>query len=181
MSLTPASLKQSLSRLALSLLLALPQGAVLAKEDPCSAYAATAAAQNKRNVGLGCGFTGPRWSSDPAGHIEWCETAAASIADLTRETNKRKALLARCAQTKQQKAAKKDACTAYANSAVAAQERNLKQGCHFTGEAWSANWSAHFAWCAKVDKATSDKETAGAGCGICYLLKERAQAGADAP
>ena len=135
-----------LSGLTLILLLAFTHGGLLAKEElNCSAYAATAAAQNDQNVMLQCGFTGPRWSSDHSGHFKWCETV--TMTDLTAEDNARRSMLAECTQKPKQDQA---ACQTYARAAVEHQVANRSQGCGFSGGAWSENYAGHFDWCLKV-------------------------------
>ena len=146
MSLRPGRLARPLIGAALVLLLALPRGALIAKENlNCSAYAATAAAQNDQNVMLACGFTGARWNSDPSGHFKWCETA--TMADLTNEDKARKSMLAQCAQKPKQE---QQACQTYAKAAVEHQIANKSQGCGFSGGAWSENYAGHFDWCLKA-------------------------------
>lgn len=218
---------QAISGLALILLIAVPNSALRAKEElNCSAYAATAVAQNDQNVMQQCGFAGLRWSNDLSAHFKWCETV--TMADLTAEDNARKSMLAQCAEKPKQdqqacqtyakaavehqlanrsqgcgfsggawsenyaahfdwclkavpdarasegnaryqqllgcfaaqKSARKDACAAYAGTAVAQQKENETRGCKFTGGPWSANWAEHFAWCETVKQNESDKETA---------------------
>lgn len=202
----------------------LPTGGSAKEKLNCSAYAATAVAQNDQNMMQKCGFAGPRWSNDFNGHAKWCETA--TMADLTSEDKARKSMLAQCAEKPKQdqqacqpyakaavehqvantsqgcgfaggawsenyaahfdwclkaspearategnaryqqllgcfaaqKAAKKDACAAYAATAVAQQKENQKRGCKFTGGAWSEDWSAHFKWCEETGKAAPGKE-----------------------
>ena len=137
---------QAISGLALILLIAVPHCALLAKEDlNCSAYAATAAAQNDQNVMQQCGFTGPRWSSDHSAHFKWCETV--TMADLTAEDNARRSMLAQCAEKPKQN---QQACQTYAKAAVEHQLANKSQGCGFSGGAWSENYAAHFDWCLKA-------------------------------
>ena len=38
----------------------------------CEPYAKDAIAQNKDNLALGCGYSGPRWSSGFSHHYDWC-------------------------------------------------------------------------------------------------------------
>ena len=217
-------IRQPLAWAAVLLILFMLHDASAKEQLNCSAYAATAVAQNDQNVMQGCGFAGPRWSSELKGHLQWCETA--TMADLTNEDRARKDMLAQCAEKPKQdqqacqayakaavehqianktqgcgfaggawsenyashfewclkaspeirgsegnaryqqllgcfaaqKAAKKDACAAYAATAVEQQKENEKRGCKFSGGLWSADWFGHFKWCEGVNKATSDKE-----------------------
>ena len=38
----------------------------------CAEYAGKAVDANRQNIAHNCGYTGPRWNSDPQGHIPWC-------------------------------------------------------------------------------------------------------------
>jgi len=38
----------------------------------CAEYAGKAVDANRQNIAHNCGFSGPRWNSDPQGHIPWC-------------------------------------------------------------------------------------------------------------
>ncbi len=146
MALMPGRMTKVLIAAALILFVTVPRGALLAREDlNCSAYAATAAAQNDQNVMMGCGFTGPRWNSDLSGHLQWCETA--TMAGLTSEDNARKSMLAQCAQKPKQD---QQACQAYAKAAVEHQIANKSQRCGFSGGAWSEDYAGHFDWCLKA-------------------------------
>ena len=42
------------------------------KDKACREYASRALAQNRTNLKLGCGFTGPRWHSNYNIHYQWC-------------------------------------------------------------------------------------------------------------
>ncbi|MEZ5810994.1 MAG: hypothetical protein R3D45_06205 [Rhizobiaceae bacterium] len=60
----------------------------------CASYAAKAVQQFQRNLSLGCGFGGPRWSGDYAAHFAWCLIAETSASN--HERNVRDSLLAQC-------------------------------------------------------------------------------------
>ncbi|WP_437506363.1 hypothetical protein [Sorangium sp. So ce1099] len=38
----------------------------------CARYADSAVQQQLENIRRGCGFSGPRWSTDRNGHYNWC-------------------------------------------------------------------------------------------------------------
>lgn len=61
----------------------------------CAGYAAKAVEQFNRNLSLGCGFGGPRWSADYGGHFAWCLIANTSQANQERKI--RDNMLAQCA------------------------------------------------------------------------------------
>lgn len=61
----------------------------------CNVYSAAAVSQQQKNQNLGCGYAGPRWSKNFAGHFAWCMGAGAPA--IQAETNARAAMLAACA------------------------------------------------------------------------------------
>lgn len=61
----------------------------------CAAYAQGAVFQQSRNINLGCGFGGIRWSGNYAGHYAWC--LGAPIGAVQFEGNVRKNMLQQCA------------------------------------------------------------------------------------
>ncbi len=61
----------------------------------CAGYAAKAVEQFNRNLNLGCGFGGPRWSADYGGHFAWC--LIAETAQANQERNIRNNMLNQCA------------------------------------------------------------------------------------
>jgi len=60
----------------------------------CAEYAGNAVAANQQNIARGCGYTGPRWNSDPQGHIPWC--LGARMESRASEEGARTNDLARC-------------------------------------------------------------------------------------
>lgn len=60
----------------------------------CLDYGTTAAAQQKENLDLGCGFSGLRWHGDVAAHAGFCSLVGEATA--SGETAIREAELARC-------------------------------------------------------------------------------------
>ena len=58
----------------------------------CNVYAAAAVSQQQKNLNLGCGYAGPRWSKNVAGHFAWCMGAGAPA--IQAETNARASMLA---------------------------------------------------------------------------------------
>jgi hypothetical protein len=60
----------------------------------CQAYAQSVVDYAKQNIGLGCGFSGPVWSTDFNFHFNWCN--GVQMADLTREDRNRQAAMNQC-------------------------------------------------------------------------------------
>jgi hypothetical protein len=111
----------------------------------CEQYARSAVVDQERNVALGCGYAGPRWSTDEAGHFRWCAGARQTSVDA--ESAVRRNGLTNC-----------EFCARYADDAVAAQERNLASGCNLTGARWSADRNGHFRWCMGARRESVNRE-----------------------
>ncbi len=47
-------------------------------------------------------------------------------------------------------------CRRYAKTAVSQQEENLRRGCRFKGNEWSADFNQHYDWCLKVPPSRAD-------------------------
>ena len=111
--------------------------ALAASPSRCQAYAADAAQAAQQVRKLQCGFDlkDDRWAStDPSPHQRWC--LQASDDDVNEEQKERDADVNRC-----------EVCKEYAGGAVAENHDNIKYHCGFTGDRWSSNEQAHFAWC----------------------------------
>lgn len=69
----------------------------------CAAYAQGAVYQQKRNLNMGCGYAGARWSKNYGAHYAWCLGAPYGVVQA--EGNARKSMLQQCSgggvQTKQ--------------------------------------------------------------------------------
>ncbi|MBW2710162.1 MAG: FecR domain-containing protein, partial [Deltaproteobacteria bacterium] len=50
-------------------------------------------------------------------------------------------------------------CRRYAETAVSQQEENLRRGCRFKGNEWSANFNHHYNWCLQVPQSRADAGT----------------------
>lgn len=50
-------------------------------------------------------------------------------------------------------------CAQYANTAVNAQQMNIKKNCGFKGRAWSTNYSGHYQWCLGASSNAAHQET----------------------
>lgn len=61
----------------------------------CAMYAQGAVFQQSKNINLGCGYGGIRWSGNYAGHYAWC--LGAPIGAVQFEGNVRKNMLQQCA------------------------------------------------------------------------------------
>ncbi len=69
-----------------------------APQHNCNNYAAMAVQDNEQNIAHGCGFGGARWQSNFAAHHGWCSQFDTTMADLSREHNRRRASLNSCKQ-----------------------------------------------------------------------------------
>jgi hypothetical protein len=114
----------------------------------CNPYAKNAVAQNNDNIALGCGYTGPRWSSDHAHHYNWCARGGGNIIesgswDIFRSDKAND--LEKC---------KKNFCDNYAKVSIAQNKDNESKKCGFSGPKWSSDYNHHFNWCLKNWKIT---------------------------
>ena len=115
----------------------------------CNAYAGSAVNQNKENKQRGCGFSGPAWSADYNGHLNWCKSAHVKMADLTREDNGRKQALQQCREKQNANynahRKKEKECLAYAKKAIKL-DAEITQHCA-SSNAWPQQLKAHVTWC----------------------------------
>ena len=58
---------------------AVPSQVHAASETVCVGYARHAVKEAIEAQRLGCGFTGPRWSTDYRAHFDWCEAPKANL------------------------------------------------------------------------------------------------------
>ena len=132
-------------------------------EKACQDYAQKAVGAIAAANGMGCGFSGGRWTGAYAAHFNWCLTAPQSARD--QETAARTNQLDGCITAKVTAAqkAKQVACSNYAATAVGQQKENLSRQCGFKGGRWSADYNAHFNWCMSVGPNNTITETAGRG------------------
>ncbi|ADE14834.1 conserved hypothetical protein [Nitrosococcus halophilus Nc 4] len=110
----------------------------------CSTYTKTAVAQNAQNIENNCGYTGPRWSSDPEHHNEWCLNASGQTAQ--RENLARINQLAKCPGVQFPAGADKR-CNIYSIVSIGQNKANLSTGCELSGPTWSSNYGHHYSWC----------------------------------
>ena len=68
--------------------------AAASAQTNCGAYVRLTVAQAKANIAKKCGFKGPRWSLNVAGHKKWCEDVGP--AEWRAELKKRDQMLAKC-------------------------------------------------------------------------------------
>jgi hypothetical protein len=54
----------------------------------CNLYAQQAVWAEGQNLSEYCGYTGPRWSFDYAGHYSWCLTVPKNVANHERQARK---------------------------------------------------------------------------------------------
>ena len=116
------------------------------KDKACREYANRALAQNRTNLKLRCGFTGPRWHSNYDSHYQWCMRASPQLR--ISETRARARQLAQC--SKRTSPNKNKACREYASRALAQNRTNLKLRCGFTGPRWHSNYNSHYQWCMRA-------------------------------
>lgn len=62
----------------------------------CEEYAKRSVNQNISNLGNGCGFSGPEWSSDKSYHYDWCMKNSVSQSELNTHLSKRDVALEKC-------------------------------------------------------------------------------------
>ncbi len=117
----------------------------------CGTYAREAVAQAKRAKDLACGYTGPRWSTSLAVHLQFCRrNDAATLADVRRFRERR---LERCELA--QSTPRDPACDRYAKRALRAQRINLEQECGYTNRIrWSSDYDHHYNYCLETDRLT---------------------------
>jgi hypothetical protein len=126
----------------------------------CEAYAAQAVRDQEENVRLGCRQSGPRWSTDYAGHLEWCLRAPSVGRDA--EMRGRYDALRRCrGETSVGHASNHAFCDGYATTAVEQSRTNRERGCGGAGGNWQPSYRAHYDWCMRVRE--SDAVNAGRG------------------
>ena len=118
----------------------------------CQPYVNEALRAQAENERADCDLRGDRWSSDRGHHAAWC-----AVVDQGREraeTEARRLLLVQCLIP-----GRKQACEAYASTAVAQHEENGALGCRFTGDPWSSHRQNHYAWCLGISAGVSDNAT----------------------
>ena len=136
--------------------------------DPakCVQYAQNAVSQGQQSVAKGCNFNGPRWQAGYQQHYDWCLAVPDESANF--ETQAREAELAKCTQGGEKMVplqpgtlqpaqpvpippgelqSTQQACTAYAQAAVAQNAKNLAEKCGLSGPAWNSNVDYHYQWC----------------------------------
>jgi hypothetical protein len=138
------------------------RNALLFRCGDCQPYVVDAIRAQQENIRRGCGLVGDRWSETPGHHAAWCAIVGDGAARA--ETAARRMLLVQCLVP-----GKRQACDAYAATAVAQQAESGRLGCGFTGDAWSSNRQNHYAWCLGVNASVFNAETAArerdlAGC-----------------
>lgn len=130
-------------------------------EDVCDDYAARAAAEANEAVVLGCGYTGPRWSTSGPDHRNWCW---GSVDDDTGDwtySNFHNGAASAESQARAEDLLKCRNCVAYAGSAVADNSENNSRKCGLTGPRWHGNATTHLRWCLGVAPWDAQSETTG--------------------
>jgi len=111
--------------------------------ESCQDYVAKATSQVQ--MATGCNFPGPRWSPDPAAHMNWCK--GASPKDRGREDDERRKTLVTCRGDFG--AVPITNCNEYTARSRSQVElaQSLESSCTFEGMRWSANLVQHMNWC----------------------------------
>jgi hypothetical protein len=122
----------------------LPSDKVTTVQDACDKYAKDSVLQNQENQKMGCGFSGPRWSSDYSYFSSWCMSG--HISETKYENTERQKALAGCKTNK---------CDQYAKLALYHYDRNLQFSCGYNGPQWNASYSYHYNWCMQGDNVQS--------------------------
>lgn len=118
----------------------------------CQTYVTDAVKAQDENLRLGCHLTGDRWSKERGHHAAWC--AVVDQGKRSAETQARRSLLVNCAVP-----GRRQACEAYADTAVAQYEERGRLGCGFTGDAWSTHRQNHYSWCLGNPASAANRET----------------------
>jgi hypothetical protein len=119
----------------------------------CHSYADQAVAYQRLNRQYRCGFRGTTWSSNRAGHYNWCIRVSprARIAG----HNVRVRMLNRCRGGVNRAAA----CRQYASLAVRQNLQNLRSRCGYRGARWTSNYRGHYGWCLRAAPHHSNNES----------------------
>lgn len=120
--------------MALATMVALPGDTQAASPFTCNRYSVDAVAKAKEASRLGCGFSGPVWSTDGAGHKNWCYGASGD--SVAHEARERANALGRC-----------QSCRSYADDALQMVVSAAQLRCNFNGPRWSSDVRSHFRWC----------------------------------
>ena len=124
--------------------------------DTCGEYVGRAMSQVQ--MATGCKFEGPRWSSDPVEHTNWCKDA--SPRDRGREYAERQKALLSCRGDSGVVPIRN--CNEYAARTRSQLElaQSLDSGCSFEGMRWSSNLVQHMHWCNRTNAARHEFEDA---------------------
>ena len=118
----------------------------------CQTYVTEAVKAQDENARLNCGLAGDQWSKDRGHHAAWC--AVVNQGATSAETEARRLLLVNCAVP-----GRKQACQAYADTAVAQYAESGRLGCGLTGAPWSNHRQNHYNWCLGKPASIADGET----------------------
>lgn len=171
-----------------------PMQVVTPRGERCERYADEAVALVQRARGLGCGFSGPRWSEDRLLHHDWCLRQQAAAID--GEARAREDELGRCERRLQGAQATAEAperlemmegqltiagsgakdCELYAITAVAQERQNRERGCRFVGPEWNPDARSHRTWCERQssDVLAAETKTRGIDLERCLAGRETA-------
>lgn len=122
--------------------------AVQAQDGTCARYARESIRQNQENMNLGSGFAPPVWSSDFAGHNQWC---------LQGNNRKTTPGFLRDREQKLQEFALKqgDPCARYAAQSVRQYQANVAMNIGFKPPVWSGDYNSHYNWCRQGGNAAA--------------------------
>ena len=124
--------------------------------ESCDDYVARAMSQVQ--MGTGCDFPGPRWSSNSVDHMNWCKRA--SPHDRGEENGERQKALVNCRGDIG--VIRIPNCFDYASRARSEIElaQALGSSCSFRAERWNSNLVQHMNWCNRTDTRAHELEDA---------------------
>jgi hypothetical protein len=131
------------------------------RSEACRDYSEAAAADQRENRTLACGYAGQRWNSSPAHHYAWC--MAASRADRDRVAAERREKLDQCRDAGGGEDGEEETggpCNDYARASIRDYAENRLLGCGFEGGRWSGDGKYHASWCRTAARGAAAKQAA---------------------
>ncbi len=115
----------------------------------CNEYADRAAAANRQNRKLRCGYAGGRWGHSRTVYFNWCMRNSPEKARANTAARERLIRQCRTRPPEERMPARADleSCREYASIAVQQARRAREAGCGYRGPRWTLNHDRHFRWC----------------------------------